>query len=174
MILAVAAIIVAPFAALLQTKLDPDALQIMISLIIIAVGVTLLSGVKFSIKNETSALVMAGGVSGTLFPLAGIGGPPVALFLVNQRREMTAMRAVLSAFLVPLEAVTITTFAFQGVVDSDSLALDAMMLPVLAVAVVISAIVLRSIDSNQYRKAVTGVIVSSAGLGLTSLIVNSL
>ena len=132
-----------------------------------------MSGVKFSIKNETRALIIAGGVSGALFPLAGISGPPVALFLVNQRWEMTTMRAVLAAFLVVLEVVTIATFAFRGTVDGDSLALDAMMLPVLAVAVVISASVLRSIDSDQYRKALTGVIVSSAGLGLTSLIVGS-
>ena len=173
-ILAIPAVIIAPFAALLQTELDPDTLHIAISLTIIGAGVVLLSGVKFTIKNETRALVIAGGISGGLFPLAGISGPPVALFLVNQRWEMTTMRAVLAAFLVVLEVVTILTFALRGVVDGDSLALDAMMLPVLAVAVLISAIMLRSIDSNRYRKAVTGVIVSSAGLGLTSLIVNSL
>ena len=173
-VLAISAVIVAPFAALLQTELDPDTLQIAISLTLISAGVVLLSGVKFTIKNETRALVIAGGISGALFPLAGISGPPVALFLVNQRWEMTTMRAVLAAFLVVLEVVTITTFAFRGVVDGDSLALDAMMLPVLAVAVVISAVVLRSIDSNRYRKAGTGVIVTAAGLGLTSLIINSL
>mgnify|MGYP000844282965 CR=1 FL=1 len=172
--LAVSAMVVAPFAAILQTELDPDILQVAISLIIISAGVTLLSGVKFSIKNETGALIVAGGVSGALFPLAGISGPPVALFLVNQRWEMTTMRAVLSAFLVVLEGVTIITFAFQGVVNGESLALDAMMLPVLVVAVVFSTILLRSIDSDRYRKAVTGVIVSSAFLGLTSLIVSSL
>jgi len=172
--LAISAIVVAPFAALLQTELDPDTLQIAISLIIISAGVILLSGVKFSIKNETGALIVAGGISGALFPLAGISGPPVALFLVNQRWEMTTMRAVLAAFLVALEAVTITTFALRGVVDGESLALDAMMLPVLAVAVVFATILLRHIDSDRYRKAVTGVIVSSAALGLISLIVSSL
>ena len=172
--LAISAIVVAPFAALLQTELDPDTLQIAISLIIISAGVILLSGVKFSIKNETGALIVAGGISGALFPLAGISGPPVALFLVNQRWEMTTMRAVLAAFLVALEAVTITTFALRGVVDGESLALDAMMLPVLAVAVVFATILLRHIDSDRYRKAVTGVIVSSASLGLISLIVSSL
>jgi|GEM_PF-7002367 uncharacterized membrane protein YfcA len=172
--LAISAIVVAPFAALLQTELDPDTLQIAISLIIISAGVILLSGVKFSIKNETGALIVAGGISGALFPLAGISGPPVALFLVNQRWEMTTMRAVLAAFLVALEAVTITTFALRGVVDGESLALDAMMLPVLAVAVVFATILLRHIDSDRYRKAVTGVIVSSAALSLISLIVSSL
>jgi hypothetical protein len=172
--LAISAIVVAPFAALLQTELDPDTLQIAISLIIISAGVILLSGVKFSIKNETGALIVAGGISGALFPLAGISGPPVALFLVNQRWEMTTMRAVLAAFLVALESVTITTFALRGVVDGESLALDAMMLPVLAVAVVFATILLRHIDSDRYRKAVTGVIVSSAALSLISLIVSSL
>ena len=80
------------------------------------------------------------------------------------------MRAVLAAFLVVLETVTIVVFAVGGVVDGESLLLDAMMLPVLALAVVISTVVLRGIDSNRYRKAVTSVIVASAGLGLVSLI----
>jgi hypothetical protein len=50
------------------------------------------------------------------------------------------------------------------------LLLDAMMIPVLALAVVISTFLLRGIDSNRYRKAVTLVIVASAVLGLVSLI----
>ena len=171
--LAISAVIVAPFAVLLQTEIDPATLQIAISVIIISAGFTLLSGVKFPIKNETSALVVAGGISGALFPLVGISGPPVALFLVNQRWGMTPMRAVLAAFLVVLEAMTITTFALKGVVSRDSLVLDALMIPVLLVAVLFSTILLRSIDSNRYRKAVNGVIVTSAGLGLISLIVGS-
>ncbi|SVA91286.1 uncharacterized protein METZ01_LOCUS144140 [marine metagenome] len=172
-ILAVSATVIAPFASVLQTVLNPETLQITISITIIAAGITLLSGVKFSIKNEARALVVAGGISGVLFPLAGISGPPVALFLVNQRWEMATMRAVLAAFLVVLELVTIFAFAFRGVVNRDSLLLDTMMLPSLVVAVLISTVVLRRIDSNRYRTSVTTVIVLSALLGLASLIISS-
>ena len=172
-ILAVSATVIAPFAAVLQTVLNPETLQMTISITIIVAGITLLSGVKFAIKNETRALVIAGGVSGALFPLAGIAGPPVALFLVNQRWEMSTMRAVLAAFLVVLELVTICIFAFSGVVNQESLLLDATMLPVLVIAVLISNLVLRKIDSKRYRTSVTTVIILSAMLGLVSLIVSS-
>jgi uncharacterized membrane protein YfcA len=150
--------------------LNADELRVAISLTIIVAGGVLLSGVQFTFRNESRALVVAGAISGALFPLAGISGPPVALFLVNQRWEMTTMRAVLAAFLVVLETVTITSFVVGGVVDGESLLLDAMMIPVLALAVVISTFLLRGIDSNRYRKAVTLVIVASAVLGLVSLI----
>ena len=83
------------------------------------------------------------------------------------------MRAVLAAFLVVLELVTICIFAFSGVVNTDSLLLDASMLPVLVIAVLISNLVLRKIDSNRYRTSVTTVIILSAMLGLVSLIVSS-
>ena len=171
-ILAVSAAVVAPFASQLQTELDADVLRVVISLTIIGAGVVLLSGVQFTFRRETRALVVAGAISGALFPLAGVSGPPVGLFLVNQRWEMAEMRAVLAAFLVVLETVTITAFVVGGVVDGDSLLLDAMMVPVLALAVVISTVVLRGVDSNRYRKAVTSVIVASAGLGLGGLILN--
>jgi uncharacterized membrane protein YfcA len=169
-ILAVSAAIIAPFASLLHTVLNADELRVAISLTIIVAGGVLLSGVQFTFRNESRALVVAGAISGALFPLAGISGPPVALFLVNQRWEMTTMRAVLAAFLVVLETVTITSFVVGGVVDGQSLLLDAMMIPVLALAVLISTFLLRGIDSNRYRKAVTLVIVASAVLGLVSLI----
>ena len=48
-ILAVSAVIVAPFASLLHTALNADALRVVISLTIITAGVVLLSGVKFTI-----------------------------------------------------------------------------------------------------------------------------
>ena len=169
-ILAVSAAVVAPFASLLQTELDADDLRVAISLTIIVAGVILISGVRFSIRREVPAMVIAGAISGFLFPLAGISAPPVALFLVNQRWEMATMRAVLAAFLVVLETVTIMAFVVGGVVDADSLLLDAAMLPVLAVAVGISTLVLRRVDSDHYRKGVTLVIVASAGLGLVSLV----
>ncbi len=72
-ILAVSATVIAPFASVLQTVLNPETLQITISITIIAAGITLLSGMKFSIKNEARALVVAGGISGVLFPLANRG-----------------------------------------------------------------------------------------------------
>lgn len=83
------------------------------------------------------------------------------------------MRAVLAAFLVVLELVTICIFAFSGVVNQESLLLDATMLPVLVIAVLISNLVLRKIDSKLYRTSVTTVIILSAMLGLVSLIVSS-
>jgi len=80
------------------------------------------------------------------------------------------MRAVLAAFLVVLETVTITAFLIGGVVTVESLLLDATMLPVVALAVAFSTLVLRHMDSDHYRKSVTFVILASAVLGLVSLI----
>jgi uncharacterized membrane protein YfcA len=172
--LAVPAVMIAPFATALQKELDADTLRLIISLIIITAGVVLLAGVQFTIRKEARALIIAGAISGALMPLAGISGPPVALFLANQRWEMVTMRAALAAFLVVLETATITSFVVSGVIDGESLLLDAIMIPVLAVVVILSTFLLRSIDSNRYRKGVTAVIVTSACLGLISLIVGSI
>ena len=113
-LLAVAASVVAPFAAQLQTVLDPRTLQITISSIIILVGLALLAGVRLNIRRESVAMVAGGCVSGLLFPLSGISGPPVALLLVNQRWPVQTMRAVLAAYLVVLEMVTLVTFRDLG------------------------------------------------------------
>ena len=169
-VLAVSAIAIAPFASLLQSSLDPRLLQIIISAIIIIVGVALLSGLRLTIRRETAAMVAGGLVSGLVFPLSGISGPPVALLLVNQRWPVQTMRAVLAAYLVALEVVTITVFAVTGVVDRESLILDLFMLPALAASVVVATVALRRMRPEYYRKGVTIIVVCAAVLGLLNLI----
>ncbi len=171
-LLAVAASVVAPFSAQLLTILDQQALQITISTIIIVIGIALLAGLQLSIRRESVAMVAGGVVSGIVFPLSGISGPPVALLLVNQRWQVQTMRAVLAAYLVVLEVVTITVFAINGVVNAESLLADLFMLPVLGLSVVLSALALRRLKPDHYRKFVTLIVVLAALLGVVNLILS--
>ena len=171
-LLAVAASVVAPFSAQLLTILDQQALQITISTIIIVIGIALLAGLQLSIRRESVAMVAGGVVSGIVFPLSGISGPPVALLLVNQRWQVQTMRAVLAAYLVVLEVVTITVFAINGVVNTESLLADLFMLPVLGLSVVLSALALRRLKPDHYRKSVTLIVVLAALLGVVNLILS--
>ena len=170
-ILAAAAVVVTPFASYLSTVLDPRTLQITISVIIMVVGVALLTGVRLSIRRESVAMVAAGGVSGIVFPLSGISGPPVALLLVNQRWPVQTMRGVLAAYLVVLETVVIIVFASLGVINTETLLSDLVMLPFLGMSVVLAAIVLRRMKPEYYRKAVTLIVVCASLLGLVNIIV---
>lgn len=169
-ILAVSASVVAPFAAQLLTVLDQQTLQITISTIIILVGLALLAGLRLTIRHESVAMVTGGVISGVVFPLSGISGPPVALLLVNQQWPVPRTRAVLSAYLVVLEVVTISTFAFSGVVNAESLLADLFMLPALGLSIIVAAFALRRMKPEYYRKAVTIIVVCAALLGVLNLI----
>lgn len=171
-LLAVAASVVAPFAAQLLTILDQRTLQIVISCIIIVIGLSLLAGLRVTIRRESVAMVTAGVVSGVVFPLSGISGPPVALLLVNQQWPVQQMRAVLGAYLVVLEVVTITAFAISGVVNTESLIAGLFMLPVLGLSVVLAALALRRMKPEYYRRAVTVIVVCAALLGVLNLILS--
>ncbi len=171
-LLAVAASVVAPFSAQLLTVLDQQTLQITISSIIVVIGIALLAGVHVRIRQESVAMVAGGAVSGVVFPLSGISGPPVALLLVNQQWQVQTMRAVLAAYLVALEVVTITVFAINGVVTAESLLADLFMLPVLGLSVVLSAFALRRLKPEHYRKCVTIIVVCASLLGVLNLILS--
>lgn len=171
-LLAVAACVVAPFSAQLLTVLDQQTLQITISSIIIAVGLALLAGLRLNIRREPVAMVSGGFVSGLVFPLSGISGPPVALLLVNQQWPVQTMRAVLAAYLVALEVVTITVFAVNGVVNAESLLADLFMLPFLGLSVLLAALALRRLKPEHYRRFVTLIVVCAALLGLVNLILS--
>lgn len=171
-LLAVSASVVAPFAAQLLTVLDQQTLQITISSVIIVIGIALLAGLRLNIRREPVAMVAGGAVSGLVFPLSGISGPPVALLLVNQQWPIQTMRAVLAAYLVVLEVVTITVFALNGVVNAESLLADLFMLPVLALSVVLSGIVLRRLKPQYYRRIITFIVVCASLLGMVNLILS--
>lgn len=171
-LLAVSASVVAPFAAMLLTILDQQALQITISSIIIVVGIALLAGLRLTIRREPVAMVAGGAVSGLVFPLSGISGPPVALLLVNQQWPVQTMRAVLAAYLVVLEVVTITVFAFNDVVNAESLLLSLFMLPMLGLSIVLAASALRRLQPEHYRKAVTVIVICASLLGMVNLILS--
>ena len=171
-ILAVAASVVAPFAAQLLTILDQRALQVTISSIIIVIGISLLAGLHLHIKRESAAMVAGGVVSGLVFPLSGISGPPVALLLVNQRWQVQTMRAVLAAYLVVLEVVTITVFAINGVVNPESLLSDLFMLPFLGLSILVAAFALRRMKPEYYRRCVTLIVVCASLLGMVNLILS--
>ncbi|MDE2900941.1 MAG: sulfite exporter TauE/SafE family protein [Chloroflexota bacterium] len=171
-LLAAAAVVVAPFSAQLLTVLDPRTLQVTISSIIIVVGLALLAGLRLSIRREPVAMVAGGAVSGLVFPLSGISGPPVALLLVNQQWPVRTMRAVLAAYLVVLEIVTIAVFAINGVVNVESLVEGVFMLPFLGMSVVLSAIVLRKLKPEYYRRCVTLIVVVASLLGVVNLILS--
>lgn len=171
-LLAVSACAVAPFSAQLLTVLDQQTLQITISSIIIVVGVALLAGLRLNIRREPVAMVSGGVVSGLVFPLSGISGPPVALLLVNQQWPVQTMRAVLAAYLVVLEIVTIAVFAVNGVVNAESLLADLFMLPVLGASVLLSALALRRLKPEYYRRIVTLIVVCAALLGMVNLILS--
>ena len=171
-LLAVAACVVAPFSAQLLTVLDQQTLQITISSIIIVVGLALLAGLRLNIRRESVAMVSGGVVSGLVFPLSGISGPPVALLLVNQQWPVQTMRAVLAAYLVVLEVVTITVFAINGVVNAESLLDDLFMLPFLGLSIVLAALSLRRLRPAHYRRFVTVIVVCAALLGMVNLILS--
>lgn len=171
-ILAVSACVVAPFSAQLLTILDQQALQITISTIIIIVGIALLSGLRLSIRRETAAMAAGGAVSGLVFPLSGISGPPVALLLVNQQWPVQTMRAVLASYLVVLEVVTITVFALNGVVNTESLLADLFMLPFLGLSILVASLALRLLKPEHYRRFVTLIVVCASLLGVVNLILS--
>ena len=171
-LLAVSACVVAPFSAQLLTVLDQQTLQITISSIIIVIGIALLAGLRLNIRREPVAMVSGGVVSGLVFPLSGISGPPVALLLVNQQWPVQTMRAVLAAYLVVLEIVTITVFAINGVVNAESLLADLFMLPFLGLSIVLAALVLRRLRPEHYRRFVTIIVVCAALLGMVNLILS--
>ena len=92
--------------------------------------------------------------------------------LVNQQWPVQTMRAVLAAYLVVLEVVTISVFAFNGVINVESLIADTVHAAVPGLSIILSALILRRLKPEYYRRIITLIVVFAALLGVVNLILS--
>lgn len=104
-------------------------LRLLIAGLVVLAAVVMLAGVAIPLRREGVAASLAGLLSGVLMGSTGLAGPPLALFMVNQRWDKAQMRATLSLTLVALEVSAILALALSGVVTPHTLGTDLVLAP---------------------------------------------
>ncbi|MEZ4265844.1 MAG: sulfite exporter TauE/SafE family protein [Myxococcota bacterium] len=74
----------------------------------------------------------AGVASGLLTGALNTGGPPIVAWIGAQPWTKDEMKGTLQVFFIPSSVVAITTYAFSGVVSSDTLRWNLQLAPALA------------------------------------------
>jgi len=83
-VLVVSSILGLPLGIYILSRLSSLTLKAVIITIVVFFTILLASGVSFKIKRERLGLTISGFISGALSNSAGLGGPPIILFLLNQ------------------------------------------------------------------------------------------
>ncbi len=161
-----------PLGAYLLLLLDPEPLRILVGLVVVVSALALLSGLRWTVRNEKLNLVPLGLLSGILGGSTGMPGPPVVLFFSNQGLEKRTFRANLVLYFACTSITGVISTAAGGLITRDMLVSWAGLLPALGIGTWAGIRLARSTDQDRFRRIVlsvlilTGIMAVASGLGL--------
>jgi uncharacterized membrane protein YfcA len=115
------------------------------------------------IKNEKVAFAPVGLVSGLLQGSTSLSGPPVILFLVNQRVAKQVFRANLVAYFTVMSLATVPAYAVGGLVTAEVLRYILWFLLPMIIGVAVGIRLAHRVQERFFRN-IALVIVTIAGL----------
>jgi hypothetical protein len=133
LILIGSSIIATPIGAYLLISIDENFLKLIVGIIVVLSAIIFKLGFNIQVKNEKLAFIPVGIISGLLNGSVSLSGPPIILFLTNQKTEKQVFRATLTSFFWILNIATIFVFFFNGLINLEVLELSVKLLPALII-----------------------------------------
>ncbi len=155
-----------PLGNLLILTISSDTLRVIVLFVVVVSSLILLTGYSVRIASERLAGAFAGFLSGILYSSTSIAGPPIVLFMVNQRWERDTFRASFVAVSACLATLTLVSFSISGVIGPRSLGLNLLLLPVVLLGFYLSTKVVTRLNPVLFRKVVIYLVLLSGIMGL--------
>lgn len=155
-----------PLGVHLLKSLDPSLIKLAIGVLVILFSVLMWLGRTWKFEREGVPLVVTGFVGGLLQGSAGMGGPPVVLFLLGQGTPKAAFRNTLVAYFVPTTVYSVAMLTLAGLVTADVVRTNLVLLPALAVGLWLGRWLLQRVQQGAFRAVALGVTIFS---GCTSI-----
>ncbi|MEC0368634.1 sulfite exporter TauE/SafE family protein [Paenibacillus chibensis] len=160
-ILILSSLAAAPLGTSLLLLLDERLLKAFAGVFIILVALLQLLGKSFPVKREKLAFVPVGILSGLLNGSISMSGPPVALFLSNQRVGKDTFRANITAYGIILNVITICTYAYSGMLIKPVFTYSLWLVPSMLIGVFIGIKAIRRLNDQWFRRIALWVIMLS-------------
>lgn len=109
-----------PIGLAMLHLVDATIMRKTVALIVILVASLMLAGWYYQGRRGVIQDSLAGAISGVMTAIAGIGGPPVILYMLSDRSlPLTVMRAVCIVYFSLAQIATLTPLAFGGFVTAQ-------------------------------------------------------
>jgi uncharacterized membrane protein YfcA len=164
--LLIGAVLGAPFGVLALTYLPPNAMRVMIGLVLLFAVIALWRGYRFKQRPPTSAQVGIGFASGLLNGATAMGGPPVILFFLASPEGVAIGRASLLVYFFFISAWSIVTQTVAGLIDLKVVVLALLMIPVMAVGNLIGDRLFARAKAGTYQRIALGFLLLIAVLAI--------
>ncbi|MDG2304924.1 MAG: sulfite exporter TauE/SafE family protein [Candidatus Binatia bacterium] len=154
-----------PFGLVLLLSVSGDVLRIAVGTVSILMAAAIGAGFTLHAAGRVGTFFV-GAASGVLCTSIAINGPPVVLFLQALRHPPEVFRAAISTFFMFNGLVSLSIFAFAGVVSTHSLGISLTAFPALLVGHWIGHRLLPRFSPETFRRFVLALLVVSASTSL--------
>lgn len=162
-----AALAIAP-GSLVLTAVDPVHLRVAISAVVLATVAVLASGWRRRHAPGHAATSAIGAASGLLTGAAGIGGPPVILFLLSGGSPSSRVRAQLIGFFGVTQAAAVLLLSLRGLISAGTLLRASEAAPLFLLGAWSGSRLFGRREGRGYRTAAYLLLAGSAVAGLAA------
>lgn len=151
-----------PLGVYIFYSFDVNLLKLTISVITLIFSLILISGL--TVKNATGRLWenTVGSVSGFLTGSIGMPGPPIILFLSNQKMPKDRFRATTSAFFVFAYIVSILFMAWSGAIDRSIVLTVVSLIPFAILGGHLGYLIFPLVPQSKFHYGVTCLVLTSS------------
>ncbi|HEU4758816.1 MAG TPA: sulfite exporter TauE/SafE family protein [Dehalococcoidia bacterium] len=158
-----------PSGVFLLERLDDDTLKAIVAGTVIVASLLLYVSPRLGGDEDTLAgRLIAGALSGSIGSSTSLSAPPVVLYLLGRRLDMSSFRATTLVFFLPSNVVIVLALALVGRITGDVLLLSAAALPSLALGVACGAWLRRRVQAERFRTVVLAVLLATGVAVLAS------
>jgi uncharacterized membrane protein YfcA len=161
-LLLMAAVVGVPIGNFVLTWADPEPMRWVLSGIVLSAVVLLASGWRFAGQPRPATTFAAGATSGFLNGLAGMAGPPIALYYLAGNETVTRVRANLTTYFVFVDLMALATFVSRDLIGWHTALLGACLAPVVMVGGVLGAKLFPLASESFYRRLALVLLVAVA------------
>lgn len=135
-------------------SLNPEALKVIIGILILITSIAMAKGYKVKFKRIKTSYGVAGLLSGVLNGSLSMSGPPIVLFLSNEGYDKNEFRANLAMYGIVNNSLTILAFILSGLLRSQMAETITVNLLPLFIGGAIGIFVASKIAESYFRKIV--------------------
>lgn len=147
--LSIPALLGVPLGVWVVEWMDPNMIRRMIGVIVAGLAGIMLVGWKYNGRRGPVQDWIVGITSGALTAIAGVGGPPIVLYLLSAKDiSPIALRSFFMMFFTFAQISTMAFFLYKGMINTDQLIYSVSFAPVYLVSTVLG--------SFLFVKALTG------------------
>ncbi|HVN35676.1 MAG TPA: sulfite exporter TauE/SafE family protein [Casimicrobiaceae bacterium] len=147
-----AAFVAIPLGGYVLVHTDQDLLRRAIAAIVVVFALLLLKGYRYAGARGLPASVSAGAVGGTLLGAAGIGGPPVILYLLSGPDPIQVTRANLTLYVAFSSVGALAMLAARGILDATALASTLLLAPLYFLGVLLGGRLFARFSDKRFRQ----------------------